>query len=104
KASRRFTAGEIVALTGAELRTPQLADNEVQALASIERGGAAVLVFAEGKRNAARLAGVQASVVLCSEDLAEHVPAGAAVLVSRRAHADFALIGRLMFPSAVLPA
>ncbi|MEO3385912.1 UDP-3-O-(3-hydroxymyristoyl)glucosamine N-acyltransferase [Mesorhizobium sp. CAU 1741] len=104
QAARRYTAGEIAALTGADLRTPDLADNNVSALASIEKGGEASLVFAEGKRNAARLSGLRASAVLCSEDLAAHVPAGTAVIVSRRAHADFALIGRLMFPSSVRPA
>src|SRR5690606_30935936 len=101
--SRRFSAGEIATLTGADLRTPDLIENQVTALASIDTGGNGALIFAEGRKNAAKLTGVNASVVLCSDDLVALVPAGTAILVSRRAHADFALIGRLMFPAAVRP-
>ena len=101
--SRRFSADEVATLTGAELRTVQLGSTEITTLASIETGGAGALVFAEGKRNAAKLATLQASVVLCSDELAPSVPDGIAVLVSRRPHADFATIGRLLFPTAATP-
>lgn len=102
--SRRFTAGEIAALTGAELRTAGLASNSVDMLAALDQGGTSALVFADGKRNAARLASLQASVVLCPDDVASLVPDGIAVLVSRRPQADFAAVGRVMFPAAARPA
>lgn len=102
--SRRFTASEIATLTGADLRTGQYGSTEIEALASIDTGGRGALVFAEGKRNAAKLASIDAAAVLCTEDLVDAVPAGVAVLVSRRPHADFATIGRLLFPAAASPA
>ena len=102
--SRRFTAGEIAAFTGAELRTPDLASNSVEMLAPLDRGGAGSLVFVDGKRNAAMLASVDAAAVLCTDDTATSARPGVAVLVSRRPQADFAAVGRMMFPAAATPA
>lgn len=101
--SRRFTAGEIAALTGAELRTPEFADNIVTGLAPADRGGTGTLVFVEGRRNAGLIAGVEASVLLCSADIAPSAGNGIAVLVSSHPQRDFATVGRLMFPAASRP-
>lgn len=101
--SRRFTAGEIAALTGAELRTPEFADNIVTGLAPADRGGTGTLVFVEGRRNAGLIAGVEASVLLCSADIAASAGNGIAVLVSSHPQRDFATVGRLMFPAASRP-
>ena len=101
--SRRFTAGEIAALTGAELRTPELADNAVTGLAPADRGGSGTLVFVEGRRNAGLIAGVEASALLCSADIAPSAGNGIAVLVSSHPQRDFATVGRLMFPAASRP-
>ena len=98
--SRRFTAGEIAALTGAELRTPEFADNIVTGLAPADRGGSGTLVFVEGRRNAGLIAGVEASALLCSADIAASAGNGIAVLVSSHPQRDFATVGRLMFPAA----
>jgi UDP-3-O-[3-hydroxymyristoyl] glucosamine N-acyltransferase len=102
-ASRHLTAGEVATLTGAELVTPQFASATIDTLASLDKGGARALVFADGRKNASKLPGLHASAVLCSEELAPLVPEGIAVLVSRRPQPDFAAIGRLMFPDAVRP-
>ena len=102
--SRLFTAGEIAALTGAELRTPERAGNSVSRLAPADRGGAGALVFIEGKRHAAMAASVEAAALLCCEDVAAVVPDGVAVLVSAHPQRDFAMVGRLMFPAAARPA
>ncbi len=101
--SRRFNAGEIAALTGATLATPELALNEVAFLTPADSGRAGALVFVEGRRNAGLMAGVKASVVVCSEDLAGTAPAGVAVIVSRHPHRDFSTVGRLLFPASVRP-
>ncbi|MCO5157361.1 MAG: UDP-3-O-(3-hydroxymyristoyl)glucosamine N-acyltransferase [Aquamicrobium sp.] len=101
--SRRFNADEVAALTGATLLTPDYASNEIVTLAQADRGGKGALVFVDGKRNAGMLAGVEASVLLCSQDVAALAPAGVAVLVSRHPHRDFSMIGRLMFPAASRP-
>lgn len=101
--SRRFDAGEIAALTGATLVTPEYDGNEVHALAAADHGREGALVFVDGKRNAGKLAGLKASVLLCSEDVAALAPGGMAVIVSRHPHRDFAMVGRLMFPAASRP-
>lgn len=101
--SRRFNAGDVAALTGGTLATPDLADNEIMSLAPADRGRPGALVFVEGKRNAALIAGVEASVLLCAQDMAALAPSGVAVVVSRHPHRDFALVGRTMFPPAAKP-
>jgi len=101
--SRRFNADEVAALTGATLLTPDFANNEIVALARADCGGKGTLVFIDGKRNAGMLAGIDASVLLCSQDVAALAPAGIAVLVSKHPHRDFSMIGRLMYPAASRP-
>lgn len=103
QASRTFTAAEIAALTGAELRTPEHASMTVSSLASAENGGAGALVFVEGRRNAGLLKGIAGGVLLCTDDVSKDVPAGIAVLVSKAPQQDFASIGRLLFPAAARP-
>lgn len=102
--SRQFTAGEIAALTGAELRNPERAGNAVTSLAAASEGSATGLIFVDGKRNAAKLATIESSVVICTQDVAGSVRGNSAILVSARPQQDFAAVGRLMFPSSVRPA
>lgn len=102
--TRRFTAGEIAALIGAQLRTPAEADNQIFRLAAADKGGQGALVFVDGKRNASLVPEVRAAALLCREDVAANAPAGVAVLVSAQPQQDFALLGRLMFPEAARPA
>ena len=102
--SRRYTAGEIAALTGAELRTPERTDNQIARLAPAGEGGPDTLIFIDGKRNASLLNGVDAAAILCTDDVAATVDGSMAVLVSRHPQQDFAAIGRLLFPTAVRPA
>ncbi|TKT76968.1 UDP-3-O-(3-hydroxymyristoyl)glucosamine N-acyltransferase [Aquamicrobium sp. LC103] len=102
--SRRFSAGEIAALTGAELVTPALADKTVSAIAPASEGGAGTLIYVDGKKNARSMKGPAPAVMLCSQDVAELAQDGVAVLVSRKPQSDFAMIGRLLFPNAARPA
>lgn len=101
--SRRFTAGELAALTGAELRTPEFSHHDITHLAPADRGGGGALVFVEGRRNAGLIAGVEASALLCTADVAASAGPGMAVLVSSHPQRDFAMIGRLMFPASARP-
>lgn len=101
--TRLFTAGEIAALTGADIRTPALADNQVTRLAPADKGGKGALIFVEGKRNAGLVTGAEAAVLLCDADIAASAPQGMAVLVSAHPHRDFAMVGRLMFSAAARP-
>jgi UDP-3-O-[3-hydroxymyristoyl] glucosamine N-acyltransferase len=102
--ARRYTAAEIAMLTGAEVKSPGLADVQVSSIAAAATGGDGTLVFVEGKRNLGLMKGLSAAAVLCTPDLAEKAPAGIAVLVTPRPQYAFALVGRLLYPDAASPA
>ncbi len=102
--ARRYTAAEIAMLTGAEVKTPELADVQVSSIAAATAGGDGTLVFVEGKRNIGLMEGLVAAAVLCTPDLVEKAPAGIAVLVTQRPQYAFAMVGRLLYPDAASPA
>ncbi|MER2534586.1 MAG: UDP-3-O-(3-hydroxymyristoyl)glucosamine N-acyltransferase [Rhizobiaceae bacterium] len=95
--SRRFTAAEIAALTGAVLTNPDKADVEIDGIASAADGGEGKLVFVEGRRNAALAEEARAAAILCSEDLASRADPAMAILVTSRPQAAFAKVGRSLF-------
>jgi len=101
--TRRYTAAEVANLTGAALADPKSADIEISGIASAADGGEGKLVYIEGARNAKLAKAVAAAAVLCTADVADAVPPGIAVLVTKRPQSAFALIGRLMFPAAASP-
>ncbi len=101
--SRRYSAIEVANLTGATLTDPSRAETEITGIASASDGGAGMLVFVEGRRNADLAGTLSAAAVLCSPDIAERTPADMAVLVTARPQFAFAMIGRLLFPAAASP-
>ncbi|MEQ1952404.1 UDP-3-O-(3-hydroxymyristoyl)glucosamine N-acyltransferase [Mesorhizobium sp. CN2-181] len=101
--ARRYSAADIAALTGAEIGTADLASIQIGSIAAASVGGDGTLVFVEGKRNAALMDGLSAAAVLCTQDIADRVPAGVAVLITPRPQYAFAMIGRLLFPDAASP-
>ncbi len=101
--SRRYTAIEVANLSGAGLVDSDHANVEIKGIASAADGGAGMLVYVEGRRNAALAEKLDAAAVLCTADIAEKVPPGIAVLVTPKPQAAFAMIGRLMFPAAASP-
>lgn len=102
--ARTFSVGEIAALTGADLANAAYAETPVSRIAPVSDSGEGALVFVDGKRNAHHLTGLQATAVLCTADIADQVPSGVAVLVTRKPQHAFATIGRLLFPTAAKPA
>ena len=101
--ARQMTAAEVALLTGAELATPDRADNRIATLAPASVGGDGALIFIAGRRNAAMLDGVRASVLICSADVADRAGEGIAVIISSNPHRDFAAVARLLFPQAARP-
>ena len=101
--SRRYTAVEVANFAGAELVDPGHSGIEISGIASASKGGEGMLVYIEGRRNAALAERLAAAAVLCTADIAPKVGPGIAVLVTKRPQAAFAAIGRLMFPAAVSP-
>ncbi|CAN7573767.1 UDP-3-O-(3-hydroxymyristoyl)glucosamine N-acyltransferase [Mesorhizobium amorphae] len=101
--SRRYTAGEVANLTGAQLVDSGQSLISIEALAPANEGGQNALVFVDGKRNFALMQSLKAAAVLCPAEFAGKAPAGIAVLVHPRPQQAFALVGRLLFPQAATP-
>jgi UDP-3-O-[3-hydroxymyristoyl] glucosamine N-acyltransferase len=101
--SRRYSAGEIAGLTGAELVDSAYSDTVVTTIASASSGGEDALVFVEGKRNAALLDRLHAAAVFVTPDIVGRVPSGIAVLVTPAPQRAFAMVGRLLYPDAARP-
>lgn len=101
--SRRYTAGEVANLTGAQLVDSGQSLISIEALAPANEGGQDALVFVDGKRNFALMQSLKAAAVLCPAEFAGKAPAGIAVLVHPRPQQAFALVGRLLFPQAATP-
>ena len=80
--SRRYSAGEIASLTGAELAGGAHSATIISTIASAVTGGEGALVFVEGKRNAALLDRLDAAAVLVTPDIAGRTPSGIAVLIT----------------------
>lgn len=102
-AARTVTAGEVAGLTGARLADESAGRAIVRGLASLRNATAGDLVFADGKRQMARVGGLTAAAILCSQDIAPYVPQGIAVLVTQAPQRAFAQVGRLLFPQAAEP-
>jgi UDP-3-O-[3-hydroxymyristoyl] glucosamine N-acyltransferase len=101
--SRRLTVGEVANLTGAVLADPGPSQIVIDTLAPASEGGAGALVFVEGKRNFALLNALKAAAILCPAEAAKIAPVDVAVLVHSRPQQAFALVGRLLFPTAAMP-
>lgn len=101
--SRRYTAGEVANLTGAQLVDSAQSHISIEALAPANEGGKDALVFVDGKRNFALMQSLKAAAVLCPAEFAGKAPAGVAVLIHPRPQQAFAMVGRLLFPQASTP-
>jgi UDP-3-O-[3-hydroxymyristoyl] glucosamine N-acyltransferase len=101
--SRRYSAGEIASLTGAQLADSAHSDTIVSTIASAASGGEGALVFVEGKRNAALLDRLDAAAVFVTPDIAGRAPTGIAVLITSAPQRAFAMVGRLLYPETAKP-
>lgn len=101
--SRQITVGEAAALTGAALRNPELSASVIQHLSSLDSAEPGSLVFVENRKFAKALRDSAAIAVFCPEDVVSKVPENIAVLVTASPHRDFAMIGRILFPSSARP-
>ena len=101
--SRSLTAGEVAAMTGAELTDPALASNAIVGVAGLPDGGEGMLVFLDAKSHGNDRGTFQAAALLCSPRDARLAPDGVAVLTVDNPKAAFAQVARLLFPSAARP-
>ncbi|OQM73187.1 UDP-3-O-(3-hydroxymyristoyl)glucosamine N-acyltransferase [Manganibacter manganicus] len=101
--SRRFTASEVANLTGSVLSNPAYSETPIETIASAEDGMGNALVFVDGKRHVGLMPKLTAAAVLCPAEIADQAASGVAVLVNPRAQQAFAMVGRLLFPTASTP-
>ncbi len=101
--ARSLSAAEIAELTGARLVDPAHGVVVVRGIAPATRGGEGRLVFVDGRRNAKLMDGLSAAAILCTEDVAALAPPSTATLVTPKPQWAFALIGRLIYPTAARP-
>ena len=101
--ARRIDAAEAARITGATLETPHLADLAIEGIAPADSGGRGRVVFVEGRKAAALLPRLRASAVFCRPEDMALVPAGIAVLTTPAPSQAFALLARVLFPSAARP-
>lgn len=98
-----MTVGEAAELTGAAIRTPEMAHHVIHSLASSDDAQAGSLIFIESRKFAKSLIGNLAVAVLCPEDVVPKVPEGMAILVTSSPQRDFSLVGRVLFPASAKP-
>ncbi len=101
--TRSFTAGEISTLTGAVLADQSRINVSVRSIAAAASGGADDLVFVDGRKNAGLLSETRAGIALVSPELVDVVPAGTVALATKYPQLAFAIVGRLLFPTAAIP-
>jgi UDP-3-O-[3-hydroxymyristoyl] glucosamine N-acyltransferase len=101
--AQTISAGEVAALTGAQLRDPGMAGVVIDGIAPASLGGDGKLVFVDGRRNVALFQGLNAAAVLCTEELATAAPLGIAVLITPRPQQAFAMVGRSLYPASQRP-
>ncbi|MBO9194060.1 UDP-3-O-(3-hydroxymyristoyl)glucosamine N-acyltransferase [Rhizobium sp. 16-449-1b] len=94
---------ELAQILGAELADPKHADIVIRSVSPVNRAKAGDLCYVISKKSKDELVTCEASAVLVSSALQSIVPAHVPVLVSKNAHAAFAMAGGLLYPSALTP-
>lgn len=101
--SRRYTVAEVANLTGSKLVDESHAEIVIETLAPAHQAGKHALAFIDGKRNFGMMRSLKVAAILCPAEIADRAPVGVAVLTHPRPQQAFALIGRLLFPTASIP-
>ncbi len=98
-----MSVAEVASLCGAELKTANLGERIIRALAPLERAGQGDITFATSGRYGDQLAATRAGAVLCTNSLVDRVPADTAALVHPRPQAGFCRVGAVFFPEMLKP-
>ncbi len=101
--ARTVTAADVASLTGATLHDSASGNEVISGIAPLAEGGEGMLVYAEKPRQIAEVKHLDAAAILCPQSAAEDISGQMAILISGNPRADFAAVGRLLFPSAATP-
>ena len=94
---------ELAQYLGAELADPKDADVVIRSVSPVNRAKAGDLCYIISKKSKDELATCAASAVLCSVGLRSLVPDHLPILISKNAHAAFAMAGGYLYPKALRP-
>lgn len=101
--SRTLTLGEVVRLTGAELREGTSLDRPISGVAPLDRAGPNDLTFLDNAKYAGQLASTRAAACLMTRRFEKQAPAGLAVLRAREPYRAFVSVLQYLFPDALRP-
>ena len=104
KVTEGVTVGRIAEAVGARLVDTSRADQPILRASQPSDATPGALIFIDGQRNAALLAGSHATAVLCRPEHVALVPAGAVALECAHPQTAFVAAIRLLYPDAILPA
>jgi UDP-3-O-[3-hydroxymyristoyl] glucosamine N-acyltransferase len=103
KRPQGLSAGEIAALTGAELHGSADLGRRVSGIAPLDRAGPSDLSFIDNAKLVGLLAGTNAGICLAGSRFSERVPSRTTVLVAREPYRAFVTVARTLFPDALRP-
>ena len=101
--ARKLTVGEIVRLTGAEVREGTPLDRPIANVAPIDRAGPRDLTFFDNAKYLDQFAATQAGACLLTQRLEKDAPKGVAVLRVRDPYRAFVTVMRQLYPDALRP-
>lgn len=99
-----FTLGQVVEMTGAELRHGGDLARPFRDVGTLEGGGPEDVAFLENRRYAASFRTSTAGACLVTPEFADQAPEGMAVLVTALPRRNYARLARLFHPQETAPA
>lgn len=97
------TLGKLAERIGASLSKSDSIDVTVRSVAPVYRAVEGDVCYMLSRKNRDELETCRASAIICDEALVSLVPDHIHALISKNAHAAFALAGQILHPSAVRP-
>ncbi|MFJ6325475.1 MULTISPECIES: UDP-3-O-(3-hydroxymyristoyl)glucosamine N-acyltransferase [unclassified Rhizobium] len=88
---------------GAELDDTASAEVVVRSIAPVHRAGEGDVCYIISRKSRSELETCKASAIICLPALRSFVPDHVPVILSKRPHTDFALVGALLHPQAMRP-
>ncbi len=101
--AKAFTVSEIASLTGAELRRGGDSARRITGIAPLDRARPSDLTFLDTLRFSGQARDSAAGACLTTAQLAEDVPAGAALLVIKQPFQAFVRVATALYPDALRP-
>lgn len=95
--------GELAQRIGAVLADAGRAGMLIRSVSPVARAAEGDICYILSRKNKDELATCRASAILCDEALLPLIPAHVPALVTKNAHAAFALAGQILHPSALRP-